>query len=506
MNVLFVHNNFPAQFRHLAAALVKDPTNSVAAIGSHTAASLPGVRLIKYALPQADVSETHPFARRFDLECRRAEQVLYGLSGLTLSGFKPDLIFAHPGWGETLPLRNMFPDARIALYCEYYYSAHGGDMGFDAEFPVTGLDGHVALQIKNATTLLALEECNLGISPTRWQHSTFPAHYQSKIQVAHEGIKVDIAKPNAKAVLRLSDGELTSSDEVVTFIARNLEPVRGYHILMRVVPQILKRRPNAHIVIVGGEGTSYGAAPPAGTTWKSVFLKEMEARIDLRRVHFLGQVPYETYLRVLQISSAHVYLTYPFVLSWSMLEAMSTGCVGIGSDTAPVREVIIDGETGILVPFFDIEQWADRIVEVLSAPKRFISMRRAARAFIQNNFDVDKICVPRLLSLLQTDHAKNGHPQAGPQQASPQQARQQTSRQQTSPHQTSPQQASPQQASSQQANSQPANGPQIKPDETNPDQTNLQRSDHDGSGQPRSKRVWPGKSGKTFKKTAAPSR
>jgi glycosyltransferase involved in cell wall biosynthesis len=313
------------------------------------------------------------------------------------------VIVAHPGWGETLPLRNMFPDARIVLYCEYYYSAHGGDLGFDPEFPTTGLDGHVAIQLKNATTLLALEECDVGISPTRWQHSTYPVHYQSRIQIAHEGIKVGVAKPNAKAVLSLPEVRLRHADEVVTFVTRNLEPVRGYHIFMRIIPQILARRPNAHIVIIGGDGTSYGATPPTGQTWKSIFLKEVEARIDLRRVHFLGQVPYETYLRVLQISSAHVYLTYPFVLSWSMLEAMAAGCVVIGSDTAPVRE-IINEDTGILVPFFDIEHWVDRIVEVLRAPDRFSGMRRAAREFIKANFDADAICVPRLMSILQKDH------------------------------------------------------------------------------------------------------
>ena len=168
------------------------------------------------------------------------------------------------------------------------------------------------------------------------------------------------------------------SDEVVTFVARNLEPVRGYHIFMRTLPQILARRPNAEVVILGGDGTSYGAAAPAETSWKSIFLKEVESRIDRRRVHFLGRVSYETYLRVLQVSTAHVYLTYPFVLSWSMLEAMSAGCVVIGSDTPPVREKI-DGNNGILVPFFDIEQWSDRVIDVLENREGYRPMREAAR-------------------------------------------------------------------------------------------------------------------------------
>ncbi len=354
-------------------------------------------------LPKATSPTPHPFARRFDLECRRAEQVLYGLSSLTSTGFKPDVILAHPGWGETLPLRTMFPEAKLLVYCEYYYGAAERDFAFDVEFPATGLDGQVALQLKNATTLLALEDCDLGISPTTWQQSTFPAHYQSKIEVVHEGINVDVAKPDPDAVLVLPSGrQLNPSNEVVTFVARNLEPVRGYHIFMRALPSILARRPNAEIVVIGGDSTSYGAAPPAGTTWKSIFLKEVESRIDLRRVHFLGRVPYQTYIKALQVSSAHVYLTYPFVLSWSLLEAMSAGCVVLGSDTAPVREVI-DPTRGILVPFFDVEQWSDRVVDVLKRPEDFKPMRTAARRFVAANFDADRICVPRMMSILEAD-------------------------------------------------------------------------------------------------------
>jgi glycosyltransferase involved in cell wall biosynthesis len=309
MNTLFVHNNFPAQFRNLAAGLARDPDMNLAAIGSNTATPMQGVRVIKYSLADADLADTHPFARRFDMECRRAEEVLYGLSTLSSSGFKPDIIFAHPGWSETVPLRTMLPQAKLLFYCEFYYSAHGGDLGFDPEFSATGLDGHIALQLKNATTLLALEDCELGISPTKWQQSTFPAHYQSKIDIVHEGINVEVAKPAPGAVLTLPSGrQLRRSDEVVAYVARNLEPVRGYHIFMRALPGILARRPNAEIVIVGGDGTSYGAAPQAGTSWKSIFLKEVESRIDLRRVHFLGRIPYHTYINVLQVSSAHVYL------------------------------------------------------------------------------------------------------------------------------------------------------------------------------------------------------
>jgi glycosyltransferase involved in cell wall biosynthesis len=334
------------------------------------------------------------------VECYRAEQVLYALSSLASSGFKPDVIMAHPGRGETLPLRTIFPNARILLYCEFFYGTHGRDVGFDPEFPATGADGNVALHLKNASTLLALADCDVGISPTDWQRSTFPQEYQQKITTIHEGIAVDLVKPNPNAVLRLPSGhKLRQTNEVVTFVARNLEPLRGYHIFMRALPRIMSERPRAEIVIVGGDGVSYGASPPPGTTWKSIFFDEVAGQIDLERVHFAGRLPYADYLSALQISSAHIYLTYPFVLSWSLLEALSMGCVVIGSDTGPVREVL-NSKNSLLVPFFDIEQIAERVVEVLANPSQFRPRRARARQTILEQYDLAQICLPKMLGLI----------------------------------------------------------------------------------------------------------
>jgi hypothetical protein len=225
MNILFVHNNFPAQYLHVVRALANDPKVQIVAVGSSSAQTMDGVKLIKYSMGKVDVSATHPFARRFDVECYRAEQVLYALSSLASSGFTPDVIMAHPGWGETLPLRTIFPNARFLLYCEFFYGMQGRDVGFDPEFPATGADGHVALHLKNAATLLALADSDIGVSPTEWQRSTFPQEYHDKITTIHEGIAADIVTPNPNAVLQLPCGrELRQTDEIVTFVARNLEP------------------------------------------------------------------------------------------------------------------------------------------------------------------------------------------------------------------------------------------------------------------------------------------
>lgn len=400
MNVLFVHNNFPAQYRHIAYALAGQPGNKVVAIGSSTATAAPAIRLLKYASTPTDSSAVHPFARRFEVESRRAEEVLYALSSLPGQGFVPDLIFAHPGWGETLPLRTMFPKARIILYCEFFYGAEGRDVGFDPEFPMTGLDGNVALHLKNATTLLALTECDVGVSPTPWQKSTFPSEFQRKIEIVHEGVDTDEVQPDSDANFQLPNGAmLSANDEVITYVARNLEPLRGFHVFMRSLPKILKARPNAQVVIVGGSGTSYGAHPPKGLNWKTVFFDEIRSSIDLRRVHFPGWIAREQYLRLLQVSSAHVYLTYPFVLSWSLLEAMSAGCAVVASDTAPLRDIIAD-DTGLLVPFFDTDALSDQVISVLSRPQAFRKMRAKARGFVRENYDAQRICLPQMLKLV----------------------------------------------------------------------------------------------------------
>jgi glycosyltransferase involved in cell wall biosynthesis len=401
MKLLFVHNNFPAQFRNLATALAGDARVHMAAIGSETARAMPGVPLYRYA-GAAPHAPAHSFSRRFDGETRRAEQVLYAATRLANEGFTPDLILVHPGWGENLPLRAVFPRAKIVVYCEYYYRAEGGDVGFDPEFPSIGVDGAVALDCKNASTLLALASCDAALSPTRWQKSTFPKDFQHKIAVIHEGVDTDLFAPDPGALLNLGDGlRLTASDEIVTYSARSLEPIRGFHSFMRALPRVLAARPRARIVIVGDDGVSYGVPPRKHPTWKAALLDELKGRIDERRVLFLGRLPYADYLRVLQISSAHVYLTYPFVLSWSLLEAMSVGCLVIGSDTAPVREMI-DGDNGLLAPMFDPAALADAIVGALADPNAHAIRRVRARNFVRDKFDARGVCTPELIAWIGT--------------------------------------------------------------------------------------------------------
>jgi len=401
MNILFVHNNFPAQFQHVARALSLDPQVNVAAIGSATAQPMSNVTLQKYPPLQVNVTATHTFARRFDVECRRADQVFAAATSLVSAGFRPDVVVAHPGWGETLPLRAIFPEARMIAYCEFFYGPHGRDVGFDPEFPAMSPREVVGLNAKNAATLLALVDADEGISPTPWQRSTYPTEFQGKIKVLHEGVDVDVARPNAHATLRLADGRiLTGADEVVTYSVSSLEPLRGLHIFMRAIPKILIERPGAQILIIGDETKSpYGVQAPKGQTWKAHYFAEIENKIKPGHVHFTGALAHHDFLSALQLSSAHVYLTYPFVLSWSLIEAMSCGCLVIASDTGPVRDVI-DGENGIRFPFFASEQLAGHVIDALEHPTRYRRMRSKAREQAVERFDMRRKCVPQFLAIL----------------------------------------------------------------------------------------------------------
>ena len=377
MRVLFVHQNFPGQFRHIAAHLAKQPGVEVLAIGRDTAPGLPGVRLLRYKPHRSAAQATHPYVRTFEDAVLHGQQVLRLLLDLKAKGYRPDVIVAHPGWGETLYAKDAFPNARLIHFCEYYYHPHGADANFDPEFPLD-INGAARIRTRNALHLLNLENCDIGITPTKWQHSLHPEAYRDKIQVIHEGIDTGNLKPDPNAELTLPNGTVVKAGmPIVTYVARNLEPYRGFHTFMRALPELLKQHPTCQVVIVGGDGVSYGSPPKDAPNWRTKMVRENP--VDLNRVHFLGKVPYETYKKVLQVSAVHVYLTYPFVLSWSLLEAMATGCLIVGSDTAPVREVIRDGENGVLVDFFDNAALSSRVGTLLNGPMHADVQREPVR-------------------------------------------------------------------------------------------------------------------------------
>lgn len=377
MKVLFIHQNFPGQFRHIAAHLAMQPGYQVLAIGRDRARGLPGVKLLRYKPHRAPSSEVHPYVRSFEDAVLHGQQVLRLLLDLKAKGYRPDVIVAHPGWGETLYAKDAFPNARLIHFCEYFYHVQGADVGFDPEFP-PAMDDFARVRSRNALHLLNLENCDVGITPTRWQHHLQPEAYRDKIQVIHEGINTDLLGPDPNATLTLPNGQVLKAGEpIITYVARSLEPYRGFHTFMRALPQILKEHPTCQVLIVGGDGVSYGSKPEDAPNWRIRMLRENP--LDRSRVHFLGSVSYDTYRKVLQVSAVHVYLTYPFVLSWSLLEAMASGCLIVGSDTAPVREVIKHRRNGHLAGFFEQQQIIEYVLNGLTHLPQCHVVRSEAR-------------------------------------------------------------------------------------------------------------------------------
>ncbi|MDO6585360.1 glycosyltransferase [Salipiger sp. 1_MG-2023] len=401
MKILCIHQNFPGQYKHLAPALAARGHEVVAlTLKVKKPTKWQGVSILPYAIRGKSAPDIHPWLQDFETKLIRATSCCNGALALRERGFTPDVILAHHGWGESLFLKDVWPGARMGLYCELYHQSLPDFTAFDPEFQRAQTQSDpLRLRLKNLNNRLHEEIMDAGISPTAFQAETFPGHWQDRITVAHDGVNTDLVVPKPDATLEVTDGRVLSrDDEVITFINRNLEPYRGYHIFMRALPELLKRRPNAQVVLIGGDEVSYGSKAPDGKTWKQIFIDEIAERMtpeDWARVHFLGRVPYERFLAMMQISRVHVYLTYPFVLSWSLLEAMSAECAIVASGTKPVREVLSEGETGVMVDFFDVDGIIEKTCALLDDPQARDRMGKAARAFVREHYDLQTRCLPR---------------------------------------------------------------------------------------------------------------
>jgi len=401
MKILFIHQNFPGQYKHLAPLLASRGHQCVAlTLRVKEATTWNGVRVLPYTLPKRKAQAVHPWLTDLDTKVTRAEACYRAARRLRDKGFTPDLILAHPGWGESMFLRDVWPDARLGLYCELYHLSDYPHVDFDPEFTAADAElAHLRIRMKNLNNHIHFPMADAGISPTRFQADTFPSEFRDRITVVHDGVDTDLSRPDPDVRLSVEGrGDLTKQDEIVTFVNRNLEPYRGYHVFMRALPRLLKERPKLRVLIVGGDEVSYGARPPNGQTWKQIFIDEVRKDIsdtDWARIHFLGRIPHQQFTTLLQISTVHVYLTYPFVLSWSLLEAMSCEAAIVASDTAPVREVLSQGETARLVDFFDREGLVTEVVALLEDDDARKRMGQAARAHVVQNYDLRTISLPK---------------------------------------------------------------------------------------------------------------
>ena len=405
MKLLLVHQNFPGQYKHLAAHFGAEPGVQVIAIGEQENIArrpdIPGVKRIAYRVAREVGKQVHPYLRNIEAGVLRGQAVARVAMQLREKGFVPDLICVHPAWGEALYLRDIFPDSRILAFFEFYYRAQGADMGFDPEFPAT-LDDHLRIRTWNMVQQSSFFSTDHGISPTRWQASVYPPEFQARMEIIHDGIDTRTLRPDPAARFTLADGRtLDRNDEVITFISRGLEPYRGFHSFMRALPDLMRRRPKAQIVIVGGDIPSYGRRPKDAANWREQMLGEVGDQLDLARLHFVGKIPYPAFVSLLQVSRAHVYLTYPFVLSWSMLEAMSAGAPLIASATPPVTEFVQHEKQGLLFDFHDREALVESVCRVLADADLSHALSQSARQSMLENYDLTQVCLPAQIRLMQ---------------------------------------------------------------------------------------------------------
>ena len=404
MKLLLLHQGFPGQFQHLIKVLQgRGDQLSAISLPRPKTQLLKGINYHYYKVSRGNGSDTHPLALETESKVLRGEAVAAVADQLRLKGYQPDLILGHPGWGETLFLGDIWPSVPQIHYVEFAYRAKGTDTDFPDRHALEQTWQEKARgRMKNANVLLNLQAMAWGLTPTAFQHSTLPAWAQAKTSVIHDGINTSWACPDPTANLLLPDGRrLSAADEVISFVNRTFEPYRGIHVFLEALPAVLRARPEAQVLLVGRDShkVSYGTHRTDGRGWLTALREELGDSIDWSRVHPLGKVPHDTLRQIFRITRAHVYLSYPFVLSWSLLEAMSCGALVIGSATAPVQEVIEHGRNGLLVPFADAEQLAQQLIAALIQPEQFKPLRQAARTTVVDRYELQS-CIRRQLALI----------------------------------------------------------------------------------------------------------
>lgn len=402
MNILFLHNKFPAQFMHVANALASQAENTVVFLSQFSRHDLPIPRVRHIQVPK-----TKPHAQKNKTEnvvvdlLHTGELYANAMLKLKKEGFRPDIIYDHPGWGCSAYVPDIFPSVPRLCFFEWFYTKNA-DFAFFTRGRNRPPTDFAENRQRNFYQLDALRECQVGIVPTWWQALQYPQEFAYKFRVLHDGIDTQFFSPASEKNRVFGEHDLSHVHEIVTYATRGLEPYRGFPQFYRSLPTMLKARPQCHVAIMGNDSVSYGGQRRDGKTWGKALREEvLLSPAESARVHFLPYGSYEDYRRLLRISTVHIYLTIPFVLSWSLLEAMSCGCCILASDTEPVREVIRDGQNGTLTSFWEHDALAARTIHLLenAASKTTQSLRAAARATIVERYNLASL-LPQHLTLL----------------------------------------------------------------------------------------------------------
>lgn len=385
LNILFMHSSFPGQFKYLSLYLSRMQHHRVTFITGDQNLELEGIDKIIYRPEQTISSNSHRLLQYYEKAIVVGDAAASEALKLREQGYKPDVIYGYSGSGVTLFIKDIFPDVPLISFCEWFLNADGPEAAFD-EY-LCDADDRIKIRCAYSGMLSDLCFCDSAVTSTHWQKRQFPEMFQRKINVIHEGIDTDTCKPDFGAEFYIRDKHLVlgSGDEVVTYGTRGMELYRGFPQFMEMVSKLQKKRPNVHVVVAGEDATFYGP-PRCGDTWKEIMLKKFD--YDMNRLHFVGTLPFSEYIKLLQISSVHVYLTYPYILSWSVLNAMATGCCVVASDTPPVLEVMKDNINGLLVQFHDVEQLTQKVEHVLNHRDQMKRIRYNARQTVLEHFDI----------------------------------------------------------------------------------------------------------------------
>jgi glycosyltransferase involved in cell wall biosynthesis len=389
MHVLFVHRTFPGQFEHIARYLASRPEHRCTYVSEAPSTEEEGIRNIHYDVPvEADRPSSY-LTQDVDEEIGHAAGVYDALKPLQGS-IRPDLIVGHTGWGSTLLLPELYPGVPVIDYFEYFHVPHRSAIDFRHDFPPPRRFS-LRQRVLNATRMLHLEYCSAGYTPTNFQLALLPERYRSKVRVIHDGIDTEFWRRSVEPV-RSSD-----DTRIITYVSRGLESIRGFDIFMRAAKLIYQVYPNVVFLVAGWDTVEYG--PDMALIEEKSFKEHVlnQDDYDLERIRFLGPIPRESLLRVFTLSDLHIYLTVPFVLSWSLLQAMSCGCTVLASDTEPAREVVVHGQNGLLCDFFDAEGLAEAAVGVLRDPAGHRELGRAAARTVRDRYALD-VVVPEMMS------------------------------------------------------------------------------------------------------------
>lgn len=399
MRVLFAHKYLPGQFQHLAATLAREPGNEVVFIHAEEGKAAPGVTARRAPPARPPAAATHHYLRPLEDAVLHGQAAYRAGKDLRREGFRPDVICAHAGFGPGLYLKDVFPRVPLLSYFEWFYRARGSDVDFLGAGEVSE-DDALRIRTANAAILLELTQCDRGVCPTVFQRDQFPHELSPKLTVVHDGVDTDFFAPLPQRMRpTLPDLVLPEDAEIVTYATRGLEPYRGFPQAMEAIAILQAQRPRLHAVIAGADRVYYSRPAPAGTTYKQLMLDRL-SDLDRSRLHFLKFLPLNRYRDLLQASSVHVYLTVPFVLSWSLIEAMATGCTIVASDTAPVREVIDDNDSGLLADLLSPADIAAKVALALDDPTLAARLAAGARRTAVSHYDLSAL-LPRRRRLLE---------------------------------------------------------------------------------------------------------